>query len=243
MIERCSDRQRKCDGLEKWPFHLFVESLPILLQIALLLLSCGLSRYMWSVNTSVARVVTSFTTLGILFYIGIVVAGTSSYECPFQTPVSIALRGIQASAKTRISLGCLSPLKVYPPIHSAWESTRKALSRGGCRIRDTVVNPPSWGIFLSNIVSGVRSTSRRAGHQAIVLLLRADGAFQNTKRILVQRIQRCKSAMPLPVSTDRTNRQPRSPTRRNGLLVSVRNLPAIRNRNAGNARCVCWIVR
>ena len=88
MMERCGDRQRKFDGLEKWPFRFFIESLPIMLQIALLLLASGLSRYMWSVNTSVARIVISFTIFGILFYIGIVVAGTSSYECPFQTPAS-----------------------------------------------------------------------------------------------------------------------------------------------------------
>ena len=67
MVERCGDRQRKFDGLEKWPFRLFVESLPIMLQIALLLLASGLSRYMWSVNTSVAGVVISFTALGVLF--------------------------------------------------------------------------------------------------------------------------------------------------------------------------------
>ena len=77
MVERCGDRQRKCDGLETWPFRMFVESLPIMLQIALLL-ACGLSRYIWSVNTSVARIVVSFTVLGVLFYIGIVVAGTWS---------------------------------------------------------------------------------------------------------------------------------------------------------------------
>jgi len=66
-VERCGDRQRKFDGLKKWPFHLFIESLPIMLQIALLLLAGGLSQYMWSANTSVARVVISFTTLGFLF--------------------------------------------------------------------------------------------------------------------------------------------------------------------------------
>jgi len=38
MIERCGDRQRKCDGLKKWPLHFFVESLPVMLQVALLLL-------------------------------------------------------------------------------------------------------------------------------------------------------------------------------------------------------------
>jgi len=54
MIERCGDRQRKCDGLEKWPLHFFVESLPVMLQAALLLLACGLCRHMWSINPSVA---------------------------------------------------------------------------------------------------------------------------------------------------------------------------------------------
>ena len=35
VIERCGDRQRKCDGLETWPLHFFVESLPVMLQVAL----------------------------------------------------------------------------------------------------------------------------------------------------------------------------------------------------------------
>ena len=101
MVERCGDRQRKFDGLEKWLFRFFIESLPIMLQIALLLLTSGLSRYMWSVNTTVARVIISFTVLGILFYIGIVATGTSSYECPFQTPASISLRYIGDSGITQ----------------------------------------------------------------------------------------------------------------------------------------------
>jgi hypothetical protein len=88
MIERCGDRQRKCDGLEKWPLHLFVESLPVMLQVALFLLACGLCRHMWSINTSVAWVLISLTGLGVLFYVAIVIAGMSSYACPFQTPVS-----------------------------------------------------------------------------------------------------------------------------------------------------------
>jgi hypothetical protein len=94
MIERCGDRQRKFDGLKKWPFHLFVESLPVMLQVALLLLACGLCKNMASINTSVASVLISLTVLGVLFYLGIIITGTSSYECPFQTPVSIGLRSL-----------------------------------------------------------------------------------------------------------------------------------------------------
>jgi hypothetical protein len=67
VIERCGDRQRKCDGLEKWPFHFFVESLPLMLQAALLLLACGLCRHMWSINALVARTLISLTGLGVTF--------------------------------------------------------------------------------------------------------------------------------------------------------------------------------
>jgi len=101
VIERCGDRQRKCDGLEKWPLYLFVESLPLMLQVALLLLVCGLCRYMWSINTSVAYTLTALTGFGALFYIAIVIAGTSSYACPFQTPMSVALRGLRKLLQRR----------------------------------------------------------------------------------------------------------------------------------------------
>ena len=92
--ERCGDRQRKRNGIEKWPFEMFVESLPIMLQIALLLLAVGLSRYMWAINISVARTLLGLTAFGVGFFVLIVVAGTSSYECPFQTPASLALRAL-----------------------------------------------------------------------------------------------------------------------------------------------------
>jgi len=99
MIERCGDRQRKCNGLEKWPLHFFVESLPVMLQVALLLLACGLCRHMWSINSSVASTLISLTGLGVTFYIAIVIAGASSYACPFQTPASTALCGLWEKAR------------------------------------------------------------------------------------------------------------------------------------------------
>ena len=104
VIERCGDRQRKCDGLEKWPFRSFVESLPLMLQTALLLLACGLCRHMWSINTLVARTLISLTGLGVIFYIAIVIAGMSSYACPFQTPASTALRGLWKKVRGEITM-------------------------------------------------------------------------------------------------------------------------------------------
>jgi len=46
MIERYCDRQHKFDGPGKWPFHSFIESLSVMLQIALLLLTCSFSQHM-----------------------------------------------------------------------------------------------------------------------------------------------------------------------------------------------------
>ena len=119
MVERCDNRQRKFDGLEKWQFRAFIESLPIMLQITLILLTCGLSWYMWLVNTSIARAVISTTITGILFYISIVAAGTSSYECPFRIPALIGLRHLRDTETIRKLFAGLSPLNIIPLVHTA----------------------------------------------------------------------------------------------------------------------------
>jgi len=135
MIERCGDRQLKHDGLKKWPFRLFIESLPVMLQIALLLLACGLSQQMASINTTVASVLITLTALGVLFYLGIVIAGTASYECPFQTPVSTTLCTLwkKIGPKTTTALvsivttcvllfKCLPWVPVLATLHHLWEA-------------------------------------------------------------------------------------------------------------------------
>ena len=114
-IERCGDRQRKCDGLEKWQLRLFVESLPVMLQFSLFLLACGLCQHMWSINTSLACILIIVTSAGVFLYVAIVIAGTSSYACPFQTPVSIALRG---------SLDTVWRGIVSPVVYSIWAFSR-----------------------------------------------------------------------------------------------------------------------
>ena len=279
MIERCGDRQRKFDGLEKWPFHFCMESLPIMLQIALLLLTCGLSRYVWSLNTSVGRVVISFTVFGVLFYIAVVVAGTSSYECLFQTPVSIGLRQLRDSGTARRLSASMFPHKVISPIHTAWMNIRQALFsvvRGAAtRIghqtiivllqtdqvvgnakqrlvqgiqrfrRATLPQPTTQDVRRPPppISSGIRSTVTRVGHQTIILLLRADRAVGNAKRILVEGFRGFGRVQLLPTTIEDAHNQPLAPRNSPGLLVRVRNLEALRNRNADNARCVCWVLR
>jgi len=93
-IERCQNRQRKLDGIVIWYFDHVMESLPLMFQVGLLLLGCALSLYLWGINVTVASVVIGITSLGIIFYLLIVVAGTSSEICPYQTPGARILRHI-----------------------------------------------------------------------------------------------------------------------------------------------------
>ena len=114
--ERCGDRQRKLNGLHRWPFRIVIESLPVLLQCSLFLLGAALSRFLWDVNRMVAFVAIGFTMFGILFYVCIVAAGTLSYECPFQTPLSLILRslGFDVLANKLISIFFPNPGRFNP---------------------------------------------------------------------------------------------------------------------------------
>ena len=89
---RCHHRQRKLDGMNTWYFRGLMESLPIMLQFALLLLGCALSRYLWDLQRTVSGVVVGITSLGVLFYISILVAGALYTNCPYQTPGSQIIR-------------------------------------------------------------------------------------------------------------------------------------------------------
>jgi hypothetical protein len=94
VIERSQYRQRKLDGIVKWYFDHVMESLPLMLQVALLLLGCALTRYLWEIDVTVASVVLAVTSFGLIFYIFVVVAGAISVICPYQTPGARILRHI-----------------------------------------------------------------------------------------------------------------------------------------------------
>ena len=93
-IERSQNRQRKLNGVVAWYFYHVMESLPSMLQAALVLLGCALSRYLWEINTTVASVILGVTSFGVVFYLFVVVAGAASVNCPYQTPGAHVLRRI-----------------------------------------------------------------------------------------------------------------------------------------------------
>ena len=68
-----------------------MESLPVMLQFALLLFGIALIVYLWDLEVSAAEVVMVVTCFGFAFYGFIAAAATIWPDCPFQTPLSVLL--------------------------------------------------------------------------------------------------------------------------------------------------------
>ena len=160
VIERCGDRQRKCNGLAKWRLDLFIEILPVMLQIALLLLFCALCKYMATINTPVEYFLIALTILGVVFYLVITAAAASSYDCPFQTPGSFVLRR---------SLAVTGRL-LNPAILSIVATLRTLLEIIQCHILHLVIRFPHVNIqhrfhsLLEKIQPRVLCTALRPRH-------------------------------------------------------------------------------
>ena len=80
------------DGMDNWRFNLVMDCLPLMLQAALVLLCSGLSYYLFFLDQKVAGVVIGFTSFCLFLYAISSIAATFSRHCPYQTPLSLALR-------------------------------------------------------------------------------------------------------------------------------------------------------
>ena len=99
VVDRGKERQAKLAGLQRWGLHLIMESLPVMLQFALLLFGVALAVYLWDLDTSIAQVVLVVTSTGFAFYICITLLATRYNDCPFQTPLSILLPQVRVWMK------------------------------------------------------------------------------------------------------------------------------------------------
>ena len=90
--DRCRDRERKLSGIDRWWFHNVMQFAPITIQGSLGLLGSALSLYLWEVDRTVSSVVIGFTFFGCVLYMAIVTVSVLSFDCPFQTPVSLLIR-------------------------------------------------------------------------------------------------------------------------------------------------------
>ena len=141
VVERGQNRQRKLDGIVTWYFDHVMEALPLMLQVALLLLGCALARYFWDINTTVASVILAITSFGVLLYLFFIFVGAAFLSCPYQTPGARILRPILwliLDTPYRIEdLNRLAEDIFNPP-----DGIFHHISDAFCRIRDTFLSLP-----------------------------------------------------------------------------------------------------
>lgn len=130
-----------------------MDSLPLMLQFALLLLGCALSRYLWNISITVASVVVGVTSLGVIFYLFIIVAGTVFESCPYQTPGSRIFRHLGPKVWHIIHL-------VHSAITSALRKTFKQSRAVETVVLTAHVHHPWWSKakifpFLADLVTKV----------------------------------------------------------------------------------------
>ena len=113
-----------------------------MLQGALLLLGCALSRYLWEIDITVASVVLGFTSSGVLFYIFIVAAGTASESCPYQTPGSDALRYLRPGVQRMLhsATSTIASVFVNAFMKSEIANTVKANIRGNRPLSSNIMS-------------------------------------------------------------------------------------------------------
>ena len=77
-------------GMDTWCFDVAMQCLLLMLQIVLL--GCSLPNYLFFIDKGTTGVAIGFATFGLLFYLLVASVATFSYNCPFQTPLSLILR-------------------------------------------------------------------------------------------------------------------------------------------------------
>ncbi|KAF9644734.1 hypothetical protein BDM02DRAFT_3190330 [Thelephora ganbajun] len=144
--DKSRDRQRKLDGLERWYFNFVIESVPVMLQLALLLLWVALSLYLWAISRIVAMVILTFTVFGAASYVFFTFAAMFHYDCPYQTPPSIFIRTFAMYLAHSSSTFACSARSCVASLVEVYSRTAEDLRRS-----------------LSDLHSGVRRALRNFG--------------------------------------------------------------------------------
>ena len=182
-IERSQNRQQKLDGIDAWYFVTVMESLPLMLQAALLLLGCALSLYLWGIDSTIALVVIGMTSFGAIFYIFIIIAGAITGSCPYQTPGSKFLRYL-GPIFWRVLASALR--KIFKETIEAIRDNRRLLSKG------RVIR------FLRGLVSEVPPAIAADARRLLLAVIQMLAALPARVYHLLRAQNRLRGSFPLP---------------------------------------------
>jgi hypothetical protein len=84
------------EGFLRWHVPEIIGLLPVLLQIALLLFAVGLVAYMWTLNPTIASILSALVAMMILVVIVTIVLPFFSEDCPYKSPIGLIIAALKA---------------------------------------------------------------------------------------------------------------------------------------------------
>lgn len=112
-VTRGRERHRKYVGLETWHLRTILATIPLLLQLSLLLFGLGLCAYIWDQQRVVGAVAIVVNGIGALFYVMAVGVSVVYKDSPFQTPVTTIITRL--TEESRPALTYVARLSVAVP--------------------------------------------------------------------------------------------------------------------------------
>ena len=85
---QCRVRELRFQGLRRWRFYYIMETVSILLQIALFLFTLGLVEYLRSSSLILSYIALTFLIIGLSFFGFTIVTGIFFNSCPFKSPLT-----------------------------------------------------------------------------------------------------------------------------------------------------------
>jgi hypothetical protein len=107
---RAKQRQSRCMQLEAWHVLGFINALPILLHVALLLFFAGLIVLLWSVDLPTTIATWVIVAFAYVIYCASIWLPLVYQDCPYQHPLSSPLRKWVLGKSHVPKLGALEPL-------------------------------------------------------------------------------------------------------------------------------------
>lgn len=83
-------RQFRYDGLKRWRVDVLMSLLPLLLHISLVLFFAGLIVFLWTVEKTVASIVTILIGVWEIFWVATIALPSISKDCPYKSTEALA---------------------------------------------------------------------------------------------------------------------------------------------------------
>ena len=92
LADRCKQRHRKFQKLQKWKFENVLQSFTVLIQLSLFLFGISLGVAMWTKQRAISILIISTTAFGALSLAVFILLSLISPDSPFHTPLSLAIQ-------------------------------------------------------------------------------------------------------------------------------------------------------